>query len=259
MGTTVDGNNQVLVEMKKYLEPAGATANKSMATPDPASFTSIPAVHGACKNVFDKALKTFLQEMNSLTEIQLFQPAKDPVASDSNASRYSLALALDQLAVTLAPLGILSNKRTSYLLSGQRGLPPMLQGSSIDHSVFEALDAMSTTLALANKQLVIPASSNIAEDIHNPALLQYQGPAAGTKCLQLVEQIEKILAIELIIAVHAFNTRKPVGCNKLASQLAADFSAENAAVKTRLPGDIISNSVRFMRARKTIEASAVCC
>ena len=86
----------------------------------------MPQVHGASKDAIDYACKTILIEANSVTDNPNVMVEEDKVISAGNFHGQPLALVLDHLAIALAELGNISERRTYLLVSGQRGLPPYL-------------------------------------------------------------------------------------------------------------------------------------
>jgi histidine ammonia-lyase len=86
----------------------------------------MPQVHGASCDAIDYVTKIFLTEVNSVTDNPNVFPEEDAIISAGNFHGQPLALALDFLAIGLAELGNISERRTYQLISGSRELPNYL-------------------------------------------------------------------------------------------------------------------------------------
>lgn len=96
---------------------------------DPYSFRCIPQVHGASKDAIHYCEEVVTTEINSVTDNPIIFPEADRILSGGNFHGQPMAIALDFLAIALAELGSISERRTYLLVSGQRTLPPYLVAS----------------------------------------------------------------------------------------------------------------------------------
>jgi histidine ammonia-lyase len=190
---------------------------------DPYSFRCIPQVHGASKDALAYFSNTFLQEINAVTDNPNIFPDDDLILSGGNFHGQPLALAFDFLSMALAEIGSISERRTYQLLSGQRNLPLFLVKNPGLHSGLMIPQYTAAGIVSENKQLCTPAcvdsivSSNGQEDHVS------MGANAATKCLRVLNNMEKILAIELLTAAQALDFRRPLKSSEIVEEIHSDF------------------------------------
>lgn len=176
---------------------------------DPYSFRCIPQVHGATKDTFDFVLQTFLTEVNSVTDNPNIFPEDDLILSGGNFHGQPLSLGLDFLAIAMSEIANISERRTYQLLSGQRGLPLFLIK---DHGLNSGLmipQYTAASLVSENKQLCTPASVDSITSSNNQEDHVSMGANAATKCLKVLQNTERVLAIELLTACQALDFQRP--------------------------------------------------
>lgn len=190
---------------------------------DPYSFRCIPQVHGASKDSVAFFSKTFLQEINAVTDNPNIFPEDDLILSGGNFHGQPLALAFDLMCMAMAEIGSISERRTYQLLSGQRGLPLFLVKNSGLHSGLMIPQYTAAGIVSENKQLCTPAcvdsivSSNGQEDHVS------MGANAATKCMRVLNNVERILAIELLTATQALAFRRPLKSSTIVENIYEDF------------------------------------
>ena len=113
------GQLKTAANIREILAGSQLIENKKEHVQDPYSFRCIPQVHGASKDAIEYACKTILTEANSVTDNPNIIVGEDKVISAGNFHGQPLALALDHLAIALAELGNISERRTYLLISGQ--------------------------------------------------------------------------------------------------------------------------------------------
>ena len=177
---------------------------------DPYSFRCIPQVHGATKDAFDNVLTVFVKEANSVTDNPNIFPEDDLILSGGNFHGQPLALSLDFLSIAMAELGSISERRTYQLLSGQRGLPLFLVKNPGLHSGLMIPQYTAAGIVSENKQLCTPASVDSMSSSNNQEDHVSMGANAATKCLRVVQNVERVLAIELLTAAQALEYRRPL-------------------------------------------------
>ncbi|MFI5150232.1 MAG: histidine ammonia-lyase [Bacteroidia bacterium] len=190
---------------------------------DPYSFRCIPQVHGASKDAIAYAAHTFLVEVNSVTDNPTIFPDSDEVISGGNFHGQPLALALDFLAIALAELGNISERRTYQLISGSRGLPPFLAAQPGLHSGFMIPQYTAASIVSQSKQLCSPASVDSIVSSNGQEDHVSMGANAATKCYRVVQNTERILAIELITGAQALEFRRPDKSSPAIESLMKDF------------------------------------
>lgn len=177
---------------------------------DPYSFRCIPQVHGASKDSINYVSYVFRKEINSVTDNPTVFPDEDLVISAGNFHGQPLALALDNLSIAAAELGSISERRTYQLLAGKRGLPHFLVAEPGLNSGFMIPQYTAASLVSRNKQLCTPASVDTIESSQGQEDHVSMGANAATKTLMVLENLKRILAIELYNAAQALEFRKPV-------------------------------------------------
>jgi histidine ammonia-lyase len=177
---------------------------------DPYSFRCIPQVHGASKDSINYVSYVFRKEINSVTDNPTIFPDEDLVISAGNFHGQPLALAFDNLSIAAAELGSISERRTYQLLAGKRGLPHFLVANPGLNSGFMIPQYTAASLVSRNKQLCTPASVDTIESSQGQEDHVSMGANAATKTLQVLENLRRILAIELYNAAQALDFRRPL-------------------------------------------------
>lgn len=216
-------------------------------TQDPYSFRCVPQVHGASKDAIDYVLSVFEVEINSVTDNPNIFPDEDLIISAGNFHGQALALGFDFMCIALAELGSIAERRVFQLISGTRGLPPFLTRDAGLNSGMMILQYTAASIVSENKQLCTPAaidsivSSNGQEDHVS------MGANAATKCWRVVQNLETLLAIELVVAMQALDFRRPL---KSSVQIEKLHSAFRQYVsfndEDRILADDISLSKQFL-------------
>ena len=167
---------------------------------DPYSFRCMPQVHGATKDTIKFVTKTFLTEINSVTDNPNIFVEEDKIISGGNFHGQPLALTLDFLAIAMSELGNISERRTYQLVSGHRHLPPFLVSNPGLNSGFMIPQYTAASIVSQNKQFATPASVDSIESSDGQEDHVSMGANGATKCKKVVDNIQTILAIELYTA-----------------------------------------------------------
>ena len=176
---------------------------------DPYSFRCMPQVHGATADVIDTVNKVFEIEINSVTDNPIVFHDEDAIVSGGNFHGQPMALHLDFLAIALAELGNISERRTYLLVSGQRGLPPFLAPEAGLNSGFMIAQYTAAAIVSQSKQYCTPASIDSIVSSNGQEDHVSMGANAATKLRKVVLNVQRVLAIELLTAAQALDMRKP--------------------------------------------------
>jgi histidine ammonia-lyase len=130
---------------------------------------------------------------------------------------------LDFLSIAVAELGSISERRSFQLLSGQRGLPLFLVKNPGLHSGLMIPQYTAAGVVSENKQLCTPASIDSMSSSNNQEDHVSMGANAATKCLRVIQNVEKVLAIELLLAVQALEFRRPLKSSAFIEDIVAAF------------------------------------
>ncbi len=199
----------------EVLEGSQIIAQAKEHVQDPYSFRCIPQVHGASKDTIDYVSKIFKTEINSVTDNPNVFYNQDLIISGGNFHGQPLALGLDFLGIALAELGNISERRTYQLISGTRGLPPFLVNDPGLNSGFMIPQYTAASIVSQNKQLATPASVDSIVSSNGQEDHVSMGANGATKTLRILENLERILAIELMNASQALEFRRPLKSSEL--------------------------------------------
>ncbi|MBH8596777.1 MULTISPECIES: histidine ammonia-lyase [unclassified Thermoactinomyces] len=171
---------------------------------DAYSLRCIPQVHGASKDAYHYAAKTIVQEMNAATDNPLIFASEGEVISGGNFHGQPLALTTDFLAIALAEIANISERRTERLVNPQlSGLPPFLSARSGLHSGYMIMQYVAASLVSENKTLAHPASVDSIPSSANQEDHVSMGSISARKCLKIIENVTNVLAIEYLCAAQA--------------------------------------------------------
>jgi histidine ammonia-lyase len=176
---------------------------------DPYSFRCMPQVHGATKDVVDTVAAVAETEINSVTDNPIVFHDEDAIMSGGNFHGQPLALHADFLAIAMAELANISERRTYLLISGQRGLPPFLTPKAGLNSGFMIAQYAAAAIVSQNKQYCTPASVDSIVSSNGQEDHVSMGANAATKLRKVVLNVQRVLAIELLTAAQALELRRP--------------------------------------------------
>lgn len=214
---------------------------------DPYSFRCIPQVHGATKDTIDYVKKVFRTEINSVTDNPNIFIESDQIISGGNFHGQPLALTLDFLGIALSELGSISERRTYQLISGLRGLPPFLVSNPGLNSGFMIPQYTAASIASQNKQLCTPASADSIVSSNGQEDHVSMGSNAATKALRIVDNLERILAIELMNASQAIEFRRPLKSSEFLEAFVKSYREEVPLVtEDRILHYDIENTIAFL-------------
>jgi histidine ammonia-lyase len=196
--------------IKGFLDGSEIIEQPKVHVQDPYSFRCMPQVHGASKDAIDYAKKVFKTEINSVTDNPNIFIESDQIISGGNFHGQPLALALDFMAIALAELGSISERRTYQLISGTRNLPAFLVDNPGLNSGLMIPQYTAASIASQNKQLATPASVDSIVSSNGQEDHVSMGANAATKALRVLDNLERILAIELMNASQAIEYRRPL-------------------------------------------------
>jgi histidine ammonia-lyase len=176
---------------------------------DPYSLRCMPQVHGASRNAW--------QHLKELTEIELNAVTDNPIVLDANHTisggnfhGQPLALPLDYNCFAAAEIGNMSDRRCYLLLEGKWGLPMLLMNNVGLNSGFMIPQYTTAALVTENKTLCFPASADSIPTSLGQEDHVSMGSISGRKLNQVIDNLETILAIELMSACQAIEFRRPL-------------------------------------------------
>ena len=176
---------------------------------DPYSMRCIPQVHGASRNAYYHLKELAEIELNSVTDNPIVLSETEAI-SGGNFHGQPLAMALDYNSIAAAELGNISDRRCYLLLEGKYGLPRLLTtGGGGLNSGFMIPQYTTAALVTENKSLCFPPSADSIPTSLGQEDHVSMGSISGRKFNQILENLEKILAIELMYGAQALEFRRP--------------------------------------------------
>jgi histidine ammonia-lyase len=215
---------------------------------DPYSFRCIPQVHGASKDAISYAKSVILTEINSVTDNPTIFPDDDLIVSGGNFHGQPLAIIFDYLAIALAELGSISERRVYRLIAGQRDLPEFLVANSGLNSGFMIPQYTAASIVSQNKQLCTPSSVDSIPSSNEQEDHVSMGANGATRLLRVAENLEKIIAIELFTAIQALEFRRPLKSSEFIEDIVKSYRKTIPFIKNdKVMYGEIAKSIDFIR------------
>ena len=178
---------------------------------DPYSLRCQPQVMGACLDVMRNAARTLEIEANGVTDNPLVFPDEGIVLSGGNFHAEPVAIAADTLAIAIAEIGALSERRMALLVDpGLSGLPPFLVKESGLNSGYMMAQVTAAALASENKSLAHPASVDSLPTSANQEDHVSMATFAARRLSEMAENSTGVVAIELLAATQGIDLRLPM-------------------------------------------------
>lgn len=242
------GQISVAQTMRNLLQGSAICNGKKTQVQDPYSFRCIPQVHGATVDTLNYVEDVFIREINSVTDNPNVFPEEDLIISGGNFHGQPLALAADFLSIAMSELASISERRTYQLISGSRGLPAFLIRNPGLHSGFMIPQYTAAGIVSENKQLCTPASVDTIPSSNNQEDHVSMGANAATKCKRVIDNVEKVLAIELMTAVQALELRRPLRSSETLESVVSAYREKVAFNDAdRILHDDMMASVQFLQ------------
>lgn len=203
------GQIETAARVLKYLEGSKMQQKTKMQVQDPYSFRCVPQVHGATKDTLRFAEEIITTEINAVTDNPTVFEKEDLIVSGGNFHGQPLALQLDFMAIAMSELANISERRTYLLVSGQRGLPAFLAKDPGVNSGFMIVQYTAASIVSQNKQLCTPAAADSIISSNGQEDHVSMGANAATKLKRILDNVQRVLGIELLTAAQAMEFRKP--------------------------------------------------
>ena len=215
---------------------------------DPYSFRCIPQVHGATKDTIEYVKGVIEGEINRVTDNPTVFPDEDMIISAGNFHGQPIALPMDMLTLAMSELANISERRIYKLISGQRGLPSFLVAKPGLNSGFMIPQYTAASIVSQSKGLCFPASADSIPSSQGQEDHVSMGANAATKLVRVIENTEKVLAIELMNAAQALQFRRPLHSSPAIEQIFSDFRSVVPFVEDDCYfHPLIEKSIEFIR------------
>ncbi|MFN0016330.1 MAG: histidine ammonia-lyase [Saprospiraceae bacterium] len=204
------GQLAVAKNLRGWLAGSAISEKEKTSVQDPYSFRCVPQVHGASRDALAHIEQMVLTEINSVTDNPNVFPDDDAILSGGNFHAQPVALPLDYLALALSEFGSIAERRIFQLISGQRGLPAFLTENPGLHSGLMIAQYTAAAIASQNKALCMPASADSIVSCNGQEDHVSMAANAATKAYRVVKNLERLLAIEFMVAMQALDFRLPL-------------------------------------------------
>ena len=211
-----EGNIEVAKRMRMFFNGSQNMAAHTDCdrVQDPYSLRCIPQVHGASRNAFNHLKELVEIEMNSVTDNPIVISAEEAISGGSFHGQ-PLAMVLDYASIAAAELGNISDRRCYLMLEGLHGLPRLLTTSGGLNSGMMIPQYATAALVTENKSLCFPPSADSVPTSMGQEDHVSMGSISGRKLNQILGNLEKIFAIELMYAAQAIEFRRPNKCSDI--------------------------------------------
>lgn len=234
--------------IRGWLEGSELIARPKMHVQDPYSFRCMPQVHGAVKDALAYVGSVIETEINSPTDNPTIFPDEDIIVSAGNFHGEPIAIPMDYLAVAMAELASISERRIYKLISGTRGLPSFLVAKPGLNSGFMIPQYAAASIVNDSKAMCWPTSCDTIPSSQGQEDHVSMGANSATKLCRIVDNTERVLAIELINAVQALDMRRPLKSSPALEQWHDDFRRHVPFVdKDTVMSPLIKASVEFLQ------------
>ena len=220
------GQQYISEKIRQLLSGSDLEKVKDKDVQDPYSFRCIPQVHGASYDVYLDFIKKVEIEINAVTDNPIIIEEDDKIISAGNFHGQPLAYAMDFIGIAMAEMGAISERRIYKMISGSRGLPPFLVKNPGLNSGFMIPQYTAASIVSKNKMLSHPASVDSIESSNGQEDHVSMGSISGVKLKEILENVQRILSIELLVAAQAFGFRKPRKSSEIIMKLYETYTSE---------------------------------
>ena len=245
------GQIETARRFRELLDGSELIRGQKVHVQDPYSFRCVPQVHGAVKDTLRYVKSVIDIEINSATDNPTVCPDEDLIISAGNFHGEPIALPIDFLSIAMSELANISERRIYRLVSGLRGLPDFLVANPGLNSGFMITQYTAAACVSLNKSLAMPSSVDSIPPCQDQEDLVSMGANAAIKLQRVIQNTERVLAIELFNAAQALDFRLP-------KKSSPTLMAVRDAFRERVPFisddvvmyPLIENAIQFLRERE---------
>ena len=223
---------------------------------DPYSIRCIPQVHGASLDAYLYLENILNIELNSVTDNPIVVD-KNNIVSGGNFHGQPIAIPIDYNVIAASELGNISDRRTYLLLKGNAVVPELLVNDTGINSGFMILQYTTAALVSENKNLCFPSSADSITTSLGQEDHVSMGSIGAVKLLRVLDNLEKILAIELLCSAQAFDFHKPlksgIKINKCHDYIRSKI---NHCKKDKIFTLDIDNAIEIIISKKLVELTS---
>ena len=249
------GNQHVAARIKSFVAGSDILSSHKDCdrVQDPYSLRCMPQVHGASRNAWLHLKELLEVELNSVTDNPVLID-ENLTISGGNFHGQPLAMALDYATLAASELGNISDRRVYLALEGRyAGVPKLLLKETGINSGYMMLQYTTAALASENKGLCFPASADSIPTSLGQEDHVSMGSISGRKALQVIGNVERILAIEMLTAAQAFDFRDTLKSSTFLEQTHRNIRQKIAFAKAdRVFSKDIEKAHQLIQDRKLI-------
>jgi histidine ammonia-lyase len=212
--------------IRRFLAGSELISREKKQLQDPYSFRCVPQVHGATKDALAYVKQVVVTEINAVTDNPTIFPEDDMIISGGNFHGQPLAITFDFLAIALAELGNISERRTAQLILGKRDLPEFLVVSPGLNSGFMIPQYVAASVVSQNKMYCYAASTDSIVSSNGQEDHVSMGATSAIKLLKVMDNLDIILSIELMNAAQALEFRRPLKSSPLIEKTVKAYRKE---------------------------------
>ena len=240
------GQEYIANEINHILEDSSSIKSKKPYVQDPYSFRCVPQVHGASFSAFQHINEVVRNEINAVTDNPTLLFEDDSIVSGGNFHGQPLAIAYEYACVASAEIGSISERRIYKLISGERDLPAFLVKKPGLNSGFMIPQYAAASLVNKNKQLCAPCATDTIDSSNGQEEHVSMGANSATKWYDVLTNVHRILAIEMLAGFQALDFCKPAESSSKIKALYKEFRSEIAFLeKDDILHYLIDRSLKF--------------
>ena len=233
--------------IRSFLSGSSIQSRKKEYVQDPYSFRCIPQVHGATKDVISHVESIFSTEINSVTDNPTIFVKQEKIISGGNFHGQPLAMGLDYLSLAISELASISERRIFQLISGNRDLPEFLVKDVGLNSGMMIPQYTAASIVSQNKQLCTPASIDSIVSSNGQEDHVSMGANSATKIYNIINNTERVLAIELLVSAQAIAFRNLRSSKFIENILSAYRTEVKFLENDRILHNDIESSISFLQ------------
>lgn len=223
---------------------------------DPYSLRCIPQIHGASRNAWLHLKDTIEIEINSVTDNPIVINGELTI-SGGNFHGQPIAMALDYATLAMSEIGNVSDRRVYLSLEGQtNGVPRLLMKATGLNSGFMILQYTTAALASENKSLCFPASADSIPTSMGQEDHVSMGSISGRKLLQVIDNVDKILSIEMLCAAQAKDYHMPLQSTKIIEAIHYSIRRQIPHIEEDQPmAEMLATALRIIKSGELIKVA----
>jgi histidine ammonia-lyase len=242
------GQLDVANDVRAWLDGSELISRPKKHVQDPYSFRCMPQVHGAVSDSLNYVASVIETEINSPTDNPTIFPEKDLIVSAGNFHGEPIALPMDFLALAMSELSSISERRIFRLISGQRELPPFLVANPGLNSGFMIPQYAAASIVNQSKGLCWPTSCDSIPSSQGQEDHVSMGANSATKLVRVIDNTERVLAIELFNAAQALDMRRPLKSSPKIEAWHAEYRKHVPYIENdTVMSPLIAATVEFLR------------